>query len=84
MQPPRPAPDGSVSADVFLSVVQCFVLAVHCTPPPSDSVRDESDWVMVDGEEGGDGGARGVGVGFGPEHLAEVDAMSRLVSAVFR
>lgn len=75
MQPPQPAPDGSVSAELFVTVIQCFVLASHCTPAP-----EESDWVMVTGE----GGGEGVGVGFGPEHLAEVDGLSRLVAAVYR
>lgn len=72
--PPRPAADGAVSADMFLLVVSCFIRAVHCAPP-----LGEEGWVVVAGDEGEPSGK-----GFGPEHLGEVDALSRVAADIFR
>lgn len=70
---------------MFLLVVSCFIRAVHCAPP----LERETEWVMVEGEavavegeRGGDEGGRGKG--FGPEHLREVDALTRVASDIFR
>lgn len=78
--PPRPPADGAVSADMLLLVVSCFVRAAHCTPPliPAAIVGEEG-WGLVEGEAGEEGG-----IGFGPEHLGEVDALSKLTADVFK
>lgn len=82
VQQPRPPPDGAVSADIFVGVVTCFVRAVHCTPPLAVG---DGEWVLVENGEAEDGdGERGEGIGFGPEHLGEVDGLSRLASTIYR